>query len=75
MTGQATEVERRLEAVEIKLAYSEDLIQQLNDALSGQQLQFEQLKRAMKLLTERLSEVPEGSQGAAAWPDERPPHY
>lgn len=65
--------QERLEALEIKAAYAEDLIDQLNLALYRQQQQIDQLLRQVAQLRQQ---VPEGGPAAARGPrDELPPHY
>ena len=67
------DTQARLEALEVKAAYAEDLLDQLNLALYRQQQVIEQLRAE---LAELRRQVPEG--GAAAvrsLRDELPPHY
>lgn len=70
-----TNTDDRFAEVETKLAYCEDLIQQLNSALSSQQLQMDELRLTVKVLAERLKEVINAPQGPTNAIDERPPHY
>ena len=65
----------RFTELETKLVYCEDLIQQLDAALSAQQLQVDDLRLAVKVLSERLKEVVAPQQRALMPDDERPPHY
>jgi len=67
--------EERFTELETKLVYCEDLIQQLNAALSSQQLQMDDLRLAVKVLSERLKEASAPQQHALLPGDERPPHY
>lgn len=63
----------RIEALEVKASFTEDLLDQLNLALYRQQQQIGELARTVAALRRQ---VPEG--GAAAAPglrDELPPHY
>lgn len=62
----------RLEAVETKLAFQEDALQQLNDVLVAQQVRLDRLEALINVLTERLRE--QGEQGAGT-DDQPPPHY
>ena len=65
--------EERIVKLEEQLAFQEDLIQKLDDALADQQKQLMDAERKIELLMEQLrkveSNLPEGQQ------DERPPHY
>lgn len=65
--------EQRLIELEIKLAYQEDLLQELNSIVAQQQMQISRLEETCKLLYERLkslSFVEELDQT-----DNQPPHY
>ena len=65
---------QRLIEIEIKLAYQEDLIQELNKTVHSQQSKLEQLEEALKSLTLRYNSLAE--QGNSEFPvDEKPPHY
>jgi SlyX protein len=63
--------EKRLEDLETKLAFLEDLIQKLDDALGSQQKQFLEMQHKMGLLVEQARMVEKSI------PDEPepPPHY
>jgi SlyX protein len=66
--------EERLIDLEIKLAYQEDLLQELNSIVASQQQQISRLEETCKLLYERLkglSSVNELNQSD----NEPPPHY
>ena len=67
------ETQQRLEALEVKAAYAEDLIDQLNLTIYRQQQQIDQLAREVAQLRQQ---VPEGG-GATVrnLRDELPPHY
>lgn len=66
--------ERRLEELEIKASFTEDLLDQLNLTIYRQQQQIDELVRTVAQLRQQM---PEG--GGAAAPrnlrDELPPHY
>ena len=66
--------DNRIDALETKIAYLEDTVQTLNDIVSGQQREIEELRVSCKYLVDRqkgLAELIEGDAG----PDQRPPHY
>ena len=65
--------QERVEALEVKAAFTEDLLDQLNLTIYRQQQQIDELARTVAQLRQQ---VPEGS-GAAprSLRDELPPHY
>ena len=69
-----SEQRKRMDELETKLAFQEELLEQLNHALSEQQLQLQDMRTAMQVLAQRIKETrssPERNNPA----DERPPHY
>ena len=66
---------QRIDELEARLAFQEELIQQLNDALGSQQVQMEELRTAVRILSQRLKEAQAGPEPNGNPPDERPPHY
>lgn len=66
-------VERRLEDLEVKSAYAEDLLDQLSAQIYRQQQQIDLLLHELRLLRERLPEA--GSTAPRSLRDEIPPHY
>ena len=72
--GEIDEVKRQLVAVQTQLAYQEETVRQLNEALAAQQQEMLVLRRQLQLLKQRQDD--QGHAGAATAPlDERPPHY
>jgi SlyX protein len=65
----------QLEEVQTQMAYQEDAVRELNDALSLQQQEILLLRRQIQLLKQRQDEQGTGPDGAAAPADEKPPHY
>ncbi len=64
-------LERRIEDLEIKASFTDDLLDQLNLTIYRQQ---EQIDRLIQQLTQLRQQMPEG--GGARHPgDELPPHY
>ncbi len=64
----------RLIELEIKAAYQEDLLQELNNIVSRQQQQLDRLEATCKILNERIKSLSiEGSSGENI--EEVPPHY
>jgi len=64
----------RIIELEIKAAYQEDLLQELNHIVSGQQQQITRLEATCKLLNDRIKSLSAESSDATA-ADEVPPHY
>ena len=66
--------DERIIELEIKVAYQEDLVQELNKIVGMQQQQIDRLEATCKLLNERINSISAGlnmvSQG-----EEVPPHY
>ena len=66
-------IEERITNLEIKLSFTEDLIDQLNQTIYKQQQQIEFLYRELKSIKEQASN---GDSSANSSPkDEIPPHY
>ncbi|EYC49840.1 SlyX [Hylemonella gracilis str. Niagara R] len=66
----------RLDELEIKASFAEDLLEQLNLTIYKQQQQIELLQRQINHLRKQLPE-PDPAQGTTRQnaSDERPPHY
>lgn len=63
----------RLNELEAKLAFAEDLIDTLNQTVVRQQTQLDSLQQQLRLLHQRMQEAgPDARPGAG---DEIPPHY
>ena len=65
--------QERLEALEIKAAYQEDLLQHLNKQVFDQQNIIDQLQKAFIGMSARLKDLSEG--GTDSGGHELPPHY
>ena len=63
-------IEDRITNLEIKLSFTEDLIEQLNQTVYKQQQQIEFLYRELKSVKEQAN-----STGGGSLQDEIPPHY
>lgn len=66
--------ESRLMELEIKVAYQEDLVQELNKIVTGQQQQIESLKAVCKLLNDKIKSISVEGESSSVM-DEVPPHY
>ena len=63
--------EERITNLEIKLSFTEDLIEKLNETVYKQQQQIEFLYRELKAIKEQAS----SGSGGGGLIDEVPPHY
>ena len=69
-------MENRITELEIKVAYQEDTIQQLDRVICQQQDQLDLLKKQLKQLTESNQDASDGGEkGLLSAIDEVPPHY
>ncbi len=68
------ELSERIDALESRLAYQDQTIEQLNETITAQWKQIDALERQLATLTERMQEA-EANAPAPAPADERPPHY
>ncbi len=66
-------MEARINELEIKLAYAEDLLDTLNHTVYRQQEQIEALQRQLSDLQRQMQAIPGGAPRSPA--DELPPHY
>lgn len=66
--------EERLERLEEKLAYQEQTLIELNDALVKQQDSIMRLERLCASMAEQITTLDE-NQGSGGAQDEEPPHY
>ena len=68
----SADVEKRFEDLEVKVAFQEELIQQLDEALISQQQQITKLQSQLKILEGEFrtleSQMPDA-------PEPPPPHY
>ena len=65
----------RIIELEIKTAYQEDLLQELNKIVGQQQQQIGRLEATCRLLNERIKSVSVEGSGGGENSDEVPPHY
>ena len=62
-----------LVAIETKLSFQEDLLDQLNSIIIKQQKDIDSLKREFLLIQKKIASMSESIEKAGI--DERPPHY
>ena len=63
-------VNARIDALEMRVAYQDQVIEDLNQAIIDQWKQIDGLKRQLAEILDRVQEVEDGSAAP-----ERPPHY
>ncbi len=73
MTPHST-IEQRLEALEIKASFTEDLVDKLDQVIIGQQRTIDALVNELRLLRDQTSTAGEGG-AQRNLRDELPPHY
>jgi len=66
-------LQRRLEEIEIRYAFQEDLLNQLDEVMKAQANQIDALRRELTTLRDQLKQGPQGE--ANSLEDEKPPHY
>lgn len=69
------ELARLLVDVQTQLAYQEDTITALNEALADQQQEILVLRRQLELLKQRQDEQTPQQDAGGSPADEKPPHY
>lgn len=76
MTGVEPSIERRLEELESRLAFQDDLIESLNEVIARQDRDLARLELRLKALGDKLDDIAE-SAAAPGGPagHEVPPHY
>ena len=67
-----SEIDRRIEEVEIKVSFQEDLLAKLDEVLTAMRGEIEELRQDVLALTEAINR---GPPEAHAPEDEVPPHY
>ncbi len=66
------ELSERIDALESRLAYQDQTIEQLNETITAQWKQLDALTRQLAGLSDRLQEAETNAPSPA---NERPPHY
>ncbi len=65
-------VNARIHALEMRVAYQDQVIEDLNQAIIDQWKQIDGLKRQLAEILDRVQDVEDGSTAA---PERPPPHY
>ena len=64
----------RVDELETRLAFQDDTIQALNDALAAQQFELDRLRRSLELVAKRQADLAAQIPGDAV-EETPPPHY
>ncbi|MBP3742896.1 MAG: SlyX family protein [Treponema sp.] len=67
------ETEERLTAVEMKLAYMEDFVNQIQGVAVEQAKTIDKLQKEIKMMSEKIREMSNAVEGDI--PNRKPPHY
>jgi SlyX protein len=77
MSADIKQLQHQISDLQSQLAFQEDAVKSLDDALAGQQQEILLLKRQMELLRQRQQEFAVHAETGSHSPvaDEKPPHY
>ena len=77
MAQEQEDIRQALQEVQSQLAFQEDTVRALNEALADQQREILVLRRQLELLKERQDEQAAWREqgGPRSAQDEKPPHY
>ena len=67
------ETDERLTAIEMKLAYMEDFVNQIQNVAVEQAKTIDKLQKEVKLMADRIKEMANNFEGDI--PNRKPPHY
>ena len=67
------ETDERLTAIEMKLAYMEDFVNQIQNVAVEQAKTIDKLQKEVKLMSDRVREMSSALEGDI--PNRKPPHY
>ena len=67
------ETDERLTAIEMKLAYMEDFVNQIQNVAVEQAQTIDKLQKELKLMSDRVREMSNNFEGEI--PNRKPPHY
>jgi SlyX protein len=74
LTSDVENLAARMDGLEIRVAYQDQVIEDLNAAITDQWKQIDALMRRIESLTDRLREA-ENRATASSAPEPPPPHY
>jgi SlyX protein len=68
-------IEERLENIETKISFQEDLVEELNKTVYQQQQKIERLEAMCKSLAQHVQSLSATRNDGGTLENERPPHY
>ncbi len=68
-------LENKLQDLESRYSFLDDLVQQLNDIVARQQIQLDDQQKLLQIMQERLIEFSDKMDHGGSQLEERPPHY
>lgn len=71
--NQIEQTQERLTNIEMKLAYMEDFVNQIQEVAVEQAKEIELLRKENKLMIEKIKELSDNAEGDI--PNRKPPHY
>ncbi|HTK01549.1 MAG TPA: SlyX family protein [Bordetella sp.] len=74
-TEETQDLARRVQELEIKAGFAEDLLEQLNQVVHRQQTQIEKMAQQIGLLRSQLADADDAKGSFRSLRDELPPHY
>ncbi|WP_199154451.1 MULTISPECIES: SlyX family protein [Chromobacterium] len=75
MAGMDTNTENRVEALEVRLAFQDELLDALNATVARQQKEIDLLQQQIRLLYQQFRSAQPDDGPATSLRDEIPPHY
>jgi SlyX protein len=67
------ETNERLTAIEMKLAYMEDFVNQIQNVAVEQTKTIDKLQKEIKMMSDKIREMSDAAEGDI--PNRKPPHY
>ena len=67
------ETSERLTAIEMKLAYMEDFVNQIQNVAVDQTKTIDKLQKEIKMMSDKIREMSDAAEGDI--PNRKPPHY
>ena len=67
------ETSERLTAIEMKLAYMEDFVNQIQNVAVEQTKTIDKLQKEIKMMSDKIREMSDAAEGDI--PNRKPPHY
>ena len=67
------ETSERLTAIEMKLAYMEDFVNQIQNVAVEQTKTIDKLQKEIKMISDKIREMSDAAEGDI--PNRKPPHY